>query len=100
MIVHNIAFKLAATDPVLRAEQTAEFARRIRSLEGKIPGLRSITVGTDLGHIDEHYDLVLISTHDNYQDLEDYQAHPLHGEVIAYGKTIVASRACVDYETP
>ncbi|HEU4850453.1 MAG TPA: Dabb family protein [Terrimesophilobacter sp.] len=98
MIVHNIAFKLAETDSRVRAEQTAEFARRIRDLEGKVPGLQSISVGTDFGRIADHYDLVLVSHHDSYEDLEAYQAHPLHVEVIEYGKTIVSARACVDYE--
>lgn len=98
MIVHNIAFKLAETDAGVRAEQASEFARRILSLEGKIPGLRAISVGTDVGRIAEHYDLVLVSHHDSYEDLEAYQAHPLHVEVIEYGKAIVSARACVDYE--
>lgn len=98
MIVHNIAFKLAETDPRVRAEQAAEFARRIRDLGGKVPGLQSISVGTDVGRIADHYDLVLVSHHDSYEDLEAYQAHPLHVEVIEFGKTIVSARACVDYE--
>lgn len=98
MIVHNVAFKLAEADKDLRAEQAAEFARRILAMEGKIPGLLGVSVGIDVGLIDGHYDLVLISKHETYADLEAYQADPLHGEVIAFGKTIVAERAAVDYE--
>jgi heme-degrading monooxygenase HmoA len=98
MIVHNIAFKLKETDPKLKADQAAEFKRRIESLEGKIPGLQSLKVALDVGKIDDHFDLVLISTHESIEDLESYQADPLHAAVIEYGKTIVSARACVDYE--
>lgn len=99
MIIHNIAFKLATDDAALRAEQASEFKTRIESLGGRIPGLKSISVGVDVGRIDGHFDLVLISTHDTYEDLVSYQAHPLHQEVIEFGKAIVSDRACVDYET-
>ena len=98
MIVHNIAFRLAEQDPVLKLEQAAEFKRRIESLAGNIPTLNSMTVGLDDGRDPAHYDLVLVSTHDTVADLDAYQAHPLHVALIEYGKTIVSERACVDYE--
>lgn len=98
MIVHNVAFKMAAEDAATRAEHAAELARRLRALDGQVPGLVSLMVATDLGKIDTHYELVLVSTHATYEDLESYQAHPLHREVIDYGNTVVAQRACVDYE--
>lgn len=98
MITHNIAFKLATEDPALRQEQAAEFKRRIESLAGNIPTLKSLSVALDLGKTDGHYDLVLVSTHETHDDLEAYQAHPLHVAVIEYGRTIVSDRACVDYE--
>jgi hypothetical protein len=63
-----------------------------------VPGLMSMDVGIDAGKIGSHFDVVLTSTHESYADLEAYQAHPLHVEVIEFGKTIVSARACVDYE--
>lgn len=98
MIIHNIAFKLATDDPALKQEQAAEFKRRIEAMVGIVPTLKSLSVGLDAGRADSHYDLVLVSTHDTFADLDAYQAHPLHVAVIEYGKTIVSGRACVDYE--
>ena len=100
MIIHNIAFKVGGDDPQVKEEQITEVSRRILDLEGKVSGLRSMSIGRDLGRVDGHFDIVLITTHDTYEDLESYQAHPLHADVIAYGKTIFVDRACVDYEVP
>lgn len=95
MITHVAVFRLAATDPRTRRDHAAEYARRLEALTGRIPGLTSLTVGTDLGRIEGHWDLALISTHPTYEDLEHYQAHPLHREVLEYGDTIVSDRAVV-----
>lgn len=99
MITHVVVLRLAATDPSTRAEHATEYKRRIDALAGAIPGLLSLTVGIDIGRIDWHWDVSLVSTHASYDDLEAYQAHPLHRDVLAYGDTIVADRAVVDHET-
>lgn len=98
MFKHIAAFKLATEDPQVKAEQAQEFAQLIASLEGQVPGLVSMEVGIDVGRIGTHYDVVLTSTHESYQALEEYQAHPRHQVVIEHGKRIVAERAIVDYE--
>lgn len=98
MVTHTVAFRLAATDAA-RDEHAREYKRRLEALVGRIPGLLTLTVGIDPGRVDGHWDVALVTTHASYDDLESYQAHPLHREVLAYGATIVADRACVDYET-
>jgi len=100
VIVHNILFRFRADDLAGRRELAESFRDRLASLEGSVAELRDLTLATDLGHDESHFDLALISTHETYEDLEAYQRHPLHQEVAAYGRTIVADRACVDYELP
>lgn len=98
MIVHVVAFRMSAADAETRRSDATAFSARLRALEGQIPGLLSIEVGIDLGHLSDHADMVLTSKHASYPDLEAYQAHPLHTEVAAYGRTVVAERITVDYE--
>ena len=97
MFKHVAAFKLAETDPQLKAEQLKEFAQLIADLEGQVAGLMSMEVGIDVGKVGTHFDLVLTSTHESYQALEEYQAHPKHKVVIEHGNRIVAERAIVDF---
>lgn len=73
--------------------------RRLEGLTGRVPGLATLAVGIDVGRIDGHWDLALVATHPSDDDLELYQAHPLHREVLDHGGTIIADRACVDFET-
>jgi hypothetical protein len=98
MFKHVAAFKLATDDPELKSTQAKEFADLIAALVGQVPGIVSMEVGIDLGRIDTHYDVVLTSTHESYETLEAYQAHPKHQAVIAHGNRIVSDRAIVDFE--
>jgi len=98
MFKHVAAFKLATDDPQLKMRQAREFADLIAGLQGQVPGLVSIDVGIDIGRIGTHFDVVLISTHESYEALEAYQAHPKHQVVIEHGNRIVAERAIVDFE--
>lgn len=100
MIVHVIAFRFRADDGPGRRALAVQFRDRLVPLEAAVEEVRSLHLEIDLGLVDDHFDLVLTSTHDTYEDLEAYQRHPLHLEVAAFGRTIVADRACVDYEMP
>jgi heme-degrading monooxygenase HmoA len=98
MIRHIVLFTLSATDEVQRATDTAGLKDRLESLVGQIPGLRTLTVASDLGEVDGHFDVALVSEHDDNEALRNYQAHPLHVEAGAYVKTVVDKRAVVDFE--
>jgi hypothetical protein len=98
MIRHVVAFKLKAREPAERVMNADGIRDRLSALVGAIPGLRSVSVGHDLGVIDTHWDAVLISEHDSNAALEGYQAHPLHVEAAAWISTVVTDRAVVDYE--
>jgi len=41
---------------------------------------------------------VLVADFDSVADLEAYQVHPAHEEVVAYVRSVAAARAAVDIE--
>jgi len=98
MIRHVVTWKLAAEDAGERAAQAAEVARRLNALDGVVPQLRSISAGTNAAYPDTNWDVTLVADFDSIAALEEYQVHPAHEEVVAYVRSVVASRAAVDFE--
>ena len=98
MIRHVVSWKLAAEDAGERAEQAAEVARRLNALDGVVPQLRSISAGANAAYPDTNWDVTLVADFDSIAALEEYQVHPAHEEVVAYVRSVVASRAAVDFE--
>ncbi len=94
MITHVVLFKLKD-----RSKESIEKARAaLASLDGKIPQLRHLEVGADVLHTERSYDLALVAKFDNLADLNAYQIHPLHQEVVKYILSVRESIVAVDYE--
>jgi len=91
-------FNLTAASDAERAADISGMQERLGALAGVVPGLRSITLKPDLGLLEDHWDVVLVSEHDDGEALEGYQAHPAHKEVGAYIRSVTNDRATVDYE--
>ncbi len=72
--------------------------RRLRSLEGNVPGLRSLQVGADALRSERSFDISLIGTFDSLADLATYQDDPFHVEVALYMRGVANRVATVDYE--
>lgn len=98
MIRHVVTWKLAAEDAGERAAQAIEVARRLNALDGVVPQLRSISAGANAAYPDTNWDVTLVADFDSIAALEEYQVHPAHEEVVAYVRSVVASRAAVDFE--
>lgn len=98
MIRHVVTWTLAAEDAATRAEQAAEVARRIRSLVGVVPSIRSLSVGPNVVYADVNADVALVADFDDVDGLEAYQVHPAHQDVAGYVRSVVASRSAVDFE--
>jgi hypothetical protein len=98
MIRHVVTWKLAAEDADERAEQAAEVARMLNALDGVVPQLRSISAGANSAYPDTNWDVTLVADFDSVAALEEYQVHPAHEEVVAYVRSVVASRVAVDFE--
>ncbi|MFE4713840.1 Dabb family protein [Paenibacillus sp. NPDC056722] len=94
MIKHIVFFKLKDRS----AESVEATAVVLRNMEGKIPQLLSIEVGTDIIHSERSFDLALVTTVASLEDLQAYQVHPAHKEVIAYINEVKELSIAVDYE--
>lgn len=97
MIRHIVLFKLAADDETQRRDDAHSIAVQLEALETQIAGIQSIRVDRDLGLVEGHWDIALVSEHDDNAALEAYQAHPAHQEVAAFIASVVSDRAVVDY---
>ncbi len=94
MITHIVLFKLLDRSP-----ESVEKARAVlASLEGKIPQLRHLEVGADVLHTDRSYDLALVAKFDSLDDLNAYQIHHEHQQVVKYMLSVRQSVVAVDYE--
>jgi hypothetical protein len=98
MIRHIVEFTLKSDDPLQRAADIEGMKTRLCGLLGVVPGVSSIEVGADLGLVDGHWDVVLVTEHPSNEDLLAYQKHAAHQEVVAWISGIVSARASVDYE--
>ena len=97
MITHIVLFKLKERTP-----EGVDKARDILlSMEGKIEQLRHLEVGSDLIHSERSADVSLVTKFDTLEDLQGYQVHPYHADVVAaYMRSVSASVVSADYETP
>ena len=95
---HVVTWKLAAEDAAERSAQAAEVARRLNALDGVVPQLLSISAGANMAYPDANWDVTLVADFDSIDALEEYQVHPAHEEVVAYVRSVVASRVAVDFE--
>jgi len=91
-------FNLTAASDEERAADISEMQSRLTALIGVVPGLQSITLKPDLGLVEDHWDVVLVSEHDDNAALEGYQEHPAHKEAGAFIRSVTNDRATVDYE--
>ena len=96
MITHIVLFKLVhANKETMEAAKTA-----LAGLKGRIPQLRHLEIGVNIVHSERSYDLALVARFDSLEDLQSYQNHPLHVEVVKYLQGNRQSTVSVDYETP
>lgn len=94
MIKHIVFFKLKDRSP----DKVQETVAVLRNMEGRIPQLISIEVGADLIHSERLYDIALVTVVASMEDLQAYQVHPAHKEVIAHINEVKDVSVAVDYE--
>lgn len=81
-----------------KIENILKAKKMIESLKYKIEGILELELGVNKEGLTGSYDLVLYSVFKDSSSLESYQTHPNHIEIIEFMKSVVDSRACVDYE--
>ncbi|CAH1190175.1 MULTISPECIES: Dabb family protein [Paenibacillus] len=94
MIKHIVFFKLKDSSP----ESIAATVAVLQNMEGKIPQLISIEVGTDVVRSERSFDIALVTEVASLEDLQAYQVHPAHKEVIAHINEVKEVSYAVDYE--
>ncbi len=93
MIKHVVCFKLK------EGENLNETAEILRSMEGKVPQLKSIEVGVDILKSERSYDIILIVTLDDKAALDAYQSDPYHCDVVKkHMHAVRESSVAIDYE--
>lgn len=94
MIQHIVCFKLNDS-----SEEQKQAAKDILlSMNGNVPQIRSIEVGTDFLCSPRSYDVILQVTLDDRDALDAYQQDPYHCEVVkAYMHKNAASSVALDY---
>ena len=70
----------------------------LEALIGKVPGVISIKVITEpLPTGSGHADLILDSSFESAEALNNYQVHPEHVKAATFVRSVVKDRKCIDY---
>ncbi|AQS60523.1 Dabb family protein [Desulforamulus ferrireducens] len=93
MITHIVFFKLKDVKDIDRVKEA------LLGLKDKIPQIRHLEVGVDVIRSERSYHLALVSKFDSLADLEAYQVHPDHQEVVKLINTVKESVVSVDYQS-
>ena len=76
---------------------TQEAKEKLLSMREHIEELVDIEVGIDFSRSERSFDLALVTTFANKEDLEKYRVHPYHQEIVAWLKTNDTETKVVDY---
>ena len=85
MIKHIVKYRLKD-----RSEDNKKaLCDKFSSMKGKIDTLVDVTAGADFLGSERSFDVVLITTFKNRADMEAYQSHPYHVDVVkSYVKSV------------
>lgn len=95
MIRHIVLFR---ANDAARATVTTTLQNTLGPLRDSVPGVRALRVDGDPHRVEGHWDVALISEHDSWDALVEYQSHPDHLAALAVVNTLVQQKAVVDYE--
>ncbi len=94
MIDHVIVFKPL---PGLTPEDEAKLWSRLREL-ADLPGVVDYALGRNFGDRSRGFDVCMRVTFRTREDLDAYEAHPGHLDVVAFNRTVTSEHLCVDFE--
>jgi hypothetical protein len=95
MLTHVVLFKLNDRTP----ENARQLQAKLLAMVGKIPQIKHMEVGVNVVPSDRAYDVALFQRFDSLADLQAYQQHPDHLDVLAYVKSVTAGLVAVDYDS-
>jgi hypothetical protein len=95
MLTHVVFFKLNDRTP----ENAQKLREALLGMTGKIPQIKHMEAGVNTIPSERAYDVALFQRFDSLPDMQAYQTHPHHQEVLKYILSVTASRVSVDYES-
>ncbi|MBE6543163.1 MAG: Dabb family protein [Ruminococcaceae bacterium] len=100
MIKHIVMFKFREQAEGRTAVENAQIAAEMLSaLQGVVPTLKASRVSLNSEKATPaNYELVLETEFDDMEGLAAYAVHPEHVKVGTFIRSVMVSRACVDYE--
>lgn len=98
MIKHIIFFKLKTYTQEEKKEILDEMEKRFLDLRSKIQEIKYLEVGKNFNMREVAFDICLYTHFNNKMDLEVYQHHTAHKDLLNYLATIEREIAVVDYE--
>ena len=75
-----------------------EMKQKLTSLPKHIKEINMFDIALNIVKSSAHYDIALISTFNSLDDLNTYQVHEKHLEVVSFVQSIAISRAVIDLE--
>ncbi len=94
MVTHIVFFKLKEATP----QGIDDAKSMLLSMQGKIDLLNYLEVGVDVIRSERSYDLALVTRFSSLEDLQAYQVHPYHADVVLpFMRGCSASVVAVDY---
>lgn len=101
MIRHIVLWNLKnEADGLGKVANAQILKQRLEALPGLIPEIQSLEVGLNFNHSEAACEVALLTSFHHVADLQVYQQHPAHQDVVAFVRRIVTDRHVVDYETP
>ncbi len=94
MITHLVFLKF---NPDATEADIQQLAAGLGALPQQIEEIREFRFGTDVIRSERSYDFGLVSSFDDLDALQRYQAHPEHQKVLAHIKAITTSVVAVDF---
>ena len=96
MVKHIVIFEIKKDKN--KDEVIKNLKSMLDGLPSKIREIKDYEIGINYADSPLAKDMVLISTFDTKEDLENYRVHPEHKKVVEYIKETVEASYVVDYE--
>ena len=99
MIKHIVMFRLKESAlGRSKNENLQELKILLESLQEKIPVVKCLEVGINMGKSASASDIALYSEFDDMQALEDYRIHPEHVKAVEFIDKVCSERRVADYD--
>ena len=99
MIKHIVMFRLKESAMGRsKNENLQELKILLESLQEKIPVVKCLEVGINMGKSASASDIALYSEFDDIKALEEYRIHPEHVKVVEFIDKICSERRVADYK--